>query len=178
MVGYDTIIPPGREGKITQEIKLGHGKTGKLRKYVTVTSNARNTPTLRLSLGCMIRDDLGITPGYISLTPDSTGKVTGELTLTTEKPDLKVSEVRFVENRHNTGNKNNWQAELPLLFTSKLTRTETIHPDGFIDYSLAISLNMTENKTLYGKFTIVTNHPKKQELTVQGTLLERPRKRN
>ena len=51
MVGFDSIIQPGRVGTITPKIELKNLHGGAFMKSVTVTSNAKNTPSLRLSLG-------------------------------------------------------------------------------------------------------------------------------
>jgi hypothetical protein len=173
VVGNDSIIPPGREGKVTQEIKIAHAHSGVLRKYVTVISNAKNKPELKLSLGCTIRSELGVEPGYLSITPDKNGDIKQVLKLTTQKKDLKVLEVRFVEQQKSDGKGAAWQAALPLKFTFKLTKTDTTLADDYIAYQLEISLHLEENKTLYGNFTIVTNHPKKKEISLSGVILEK-----
>jgi hypothetical protein len=143
-----------------------------VRKYVTVNSNAKNNPSLKLSLGCTIRADIDVEPGYLSLTPDKNGDITQELTLTTEKTGLAVSEVRFVENSRPSSPGSNWQADLPLMFKSKLSKGEK-QSDGYFAYTLEISFHIDGTSPLYGQFTIVTNHPKKKEVTVHGAILEK-----
>ena len=94
MVGHDSTILPGREGKVTQEINVGNLHSGSFRKFITVISNAKNTPEMRLSLGGTMRTNLE-SPNFLRLTPDSKGECKTEITLSTEKKDLKITEVAF-----------------------------------------------------------------------------------
>lgn len=141
---------------------------------MTVISNAKNKPEMKLSLGCTIRAEIGVEPGYLSLTPDKNGDIKQELTLTTEKKDLKVLDVRFVSQKKSDGKETAaWQAELPIRFTFELTKTDTVLADNYLAYQLDISLHLEESKAMYGSFTIVTNHPKKKELSLNGVILEK-----
>ena len=173
MVGYDSIIPPGREGKVTQEIKLSASKGGVVRKYVTVMSNAKNKPQLKLSLQCTIREELGIEPRYISLKPDDNGALKQTLTLTTQKADLQVSGVTFNEHEKKGAQTTNWQKSLPIHFKYELTKSDKPLQDGYLEYKLDVSLATPLEKTTYGEFTITTNHPKKPEATLTGVILEK-----
>ena len=114
-----------------------------------------------------------VDPSYISVTPDKNGDIKQELTLSTQKADLIVTDVRFVENSKGGNPGTNWKEDLPMVFTSKLTKTDKKTDDGYVTYKLDISLNLAENEPIYGQFTIVTNHPKKRELTIPGTILAR-----
>ncbi|MBN1756947.1 MAG: hypothetical protein JW863_01430 [Chitinispirillaceae bacterium] len=121
-------------------------------------------------MGCIIRAELGVEPGYLSMTPDANGDIKQELTLTTEKNDLSVSEVRFLENSNSSNPGTKWQTELPLAFKFKLTKGEK-QSDDYIAYKLEISMHIDTASPIYGQFTIVTNHPKKKEVTLQGAIL-------
>lgn len=169
-VGYDTIIPPNKEGKLTQEVNLG-SYSGTVRKYVTVQSNAKNSPELRVSLGGTIRSQVGVEPSYLSLKPDSTGLIKQTLNLTTLKKDLKVTDVIFKENENSNQQGVNWQVSLPMHLTYKLWEPDTVFADGYIRYKLSISANVKDNKTTYGQFVITSNHPDKKELTLSGVIL-------
>jgi hypothetical protein len=173
VVGHDSIIPPGREGKVTQEVNLASGHSGVLQKYITVFSNAKNTPELRLSLKCTILAELDVDPKYLSLKPDKKGMIQQTLSLTTQKKDLAVLDVTFLENSKPAENANNWQAALPIRFAYKLAKNPAPLADGYLKYQLDISLTAQDSTALYGNFTIKTNHPKKSELTLSGTILER-----
>ncbi|MBN1577002.1 MAG: hypothetical protein JW913_10645 [Chitinispirillaceae bacterium] len=173
MVGHDSIIPPGREGKVTQEITIGHGYHGTLRKYITVISNAKNSQELRLSLGCTIHAELEIEPAYISLKPDKNGMTKQTLTVITAKKDLQILEVSFTE-QEKPGNKDrtNWQVALPILFTSVVTKIDSVAIDGYLKYRLDISQTFNYTTPVYGNFTVKTNHPKKREVAINGVIHE------
>ena len=173
MVGYDSIIPPAREGKITQEIKIGSGYHGLIKKYVTVTSNAKNQPELRLSLSFTIQTELEVSPAYLSLKPDKKGMIKQTLTITTQKKDLQVLEFSFKEQgKPDNNGVGNWQVSLPLRFTTELTKVDTVLSDGYLKYQLDVSLSLENNQITYGTFTLKTNHPKKEEITLNGVILE------
>ena len=173
MVEHDSIIPPGREGKVTQKIALGSGHHGLVKKYVTVISNAKNHPELRLSLACTIRSELEIEPPYLSLRPDKNGLIRQSLTITTPKKDLKVLEFSFKENAKSNDLKGtNWQTALPLQFKTELTGTDSTDAEGYLKYRLDISLSLKDNAAAYGQFILKTNNPKKNEVVLTGVILE------
>ncbi len=174
-VGYDTIIAPNKEGKLTQEINLG-SYSGNVRKYVTVESNAKNSPELRLSLGGTIRTQIGVEPSYLSLKPDSTGLIKQTLNLITLKKDLKITDVIFKENDNSSRQGVNWQVSLPMHLTYQLWEPDTVFADGYMRYKLSISATVTENQTTYGQFVITSNHPDKKELALSGVILNYNRK--
>lgn len=170
MVGYDSIIPPGREGKITQEIKIGSGHNGEVKKYITVVSNAKNTPEFRLSLAGTIRAQISIDPTYISLEPDSAGHTSIMLKLSTDMKDFKVTEVTFVENSRSDPNEPSWQAKLPTYLKFSLGKPEVVKTDGIFVYPLNASLDYKGSASKYGSFILKTNNPKKNEVSIPGIL--------
>ncbi len=143
-----------------------------MKKYVTVISNAKNTPQLRLSLAATIRPELGIEPGYLSLQPDREGKVSQTLTITTMKKDLGIESVTFKEQEKLGEKGENWRASLPLHFKHDLKPGKLL-PDGYTEYKLDISLQVPEGGLLSGDFVFKTNHPKKKEATLTGVILEK-----
>ncbi|MBN1307265.1 MAG: hypothetical protein JXA18_05075 [Chitinispirillaceae bacterium] len=144
-----------------------------MRKYVTVVSNAKNNPNLRLSLGCTIHAELEIEPKYLSLRPDKYGMVKETLTVLTSKKDLQVLEVSFMEQeRFGNQEKTGWQTTLPILFTHALTKPDSSDAEGYLRYRLAISQALNYTTPVYGSFTVRTNHAKKQEVVVNGVILE------
>jgi len=66
VAAYDTFIAPGKSGTIRLEAKL-HGYSGELRKTATVTSNALNQPSLRLTLTATIQPVITVSKQYITL---------------------------------------------------------------------------------------------------------------
>lgn len=177
-VGHDSVIAPGKEGNVTAEVKLTGFRPGKLHKYVTVYSNAKKTPELALSIICNLRAELNIEPQYLHLVADKSGNVTQTFTIVTNKADLVVSDVKFKEDAKNGDQGVAWQNDLPITFSHTLTKTANVHPDGFVEYTLATSLTLPANSAtnMYGKFNIATNHPKKSSIELSATI-ETPKER-
>lgn len=149
----------------------GHG--GVIQKYVTVFSNAKNIPELKLSLKCNILAELEVEPQYLSLKPDKNKMVKQTLTLTTQKKDLEVLDVTFLENSNKPAeNSSNWQAALPLRFAFKLAKDSVLQANNYLKFKLEVSFTAQNSAPVYGTFTIKTNHPKKKELTFSGAILE------
>jgi len=175
-VGYDSIIAPGKEGSVEAEVKLAGFRPGVLRKYITVYSNAKAKPEISLSLACNLRSELNIEPMYLSLTADQSGIVTQTFSIVSNKADLAISSVKFKEDPKPTNTASAWQNDLPITFTHTLTKTDKVHPDGFVEYSLVITLQLPVGKaaSMYGKVTVATNHPKKPEVDLTGSIAYTP----
>ena len=60
---YDETIQPGETGHITAEVSTNDFR-GPVAKYVTVFSNDRNNPSVRLTIRADVRPTLDILPGY------------------------------------------------------------------------------------------------------------------
>jgi len=161
-VGHDSIIEPGKTGKVTAEVNLTHFRAGPLKKYVTVFSNAKTKPELALSLACVIRSDLNVIPSSVRLVADKNGNLKQRLTLIANKSDLVVEDVSFIEDGSG-GSGPAWQEDLPIGFSHTLTKTDRVQPDGFFEYTLDISLTLPKDGKLnmYGRLKIKTNHPTK-----------------
>lgn len=170
MVGYDSIISPGREGKITQEIKISSGHNGEVKKYITLISNAKNKPEYRLSLKGTIIAQVSADPTYISLSPDSTGYCSIVLKLSTDMKDFSVTEVTFIENSSNDPKKPSWQAKLPTYLKFSLGKPDSVKADGIMVYPLNASLEYKKSTSKYGSFILKTNNPKKNEVSIPGIL--------
>ncbi|MBD3346551.1 MAG: hypothetical protein GF401_15965 [Chitinivibrionales bacterium] len=170
MVGYDSIIPPGQVGKLTQEISAKNFHGGNFKKSVTVISNAKNSPTLRLSVRGHIKPVLGLSTHYFTMNNNSEKPF--EVTLTTEKKNLKVSEIAF---KSRNRSKAAWQSDLPLYVSHKLIKPDKVKKDGYYDYTLQMSPKLDSEKTVHGEFIIKTNHPEKKEIKIRGRI-EMPRK--
>lgn len=137
-------------------------------------SNAENVPRLKLSLKCTIRSLLGFEPGYLSLKPDKNGYVHRTLTVTTRKKDLVIKDVVFQEHKGRSNRGTNWQDKLPLHLNSKLTRSDTTFEDGYVQYKLDLTLQVPDDHTTtYGEFTVKSNHPKRNEVTLKGVILKK-----
>jgi hypothetical protein len=168
VVGFDSIIPPGRVGKVTQEINLSAVHGGEFRKYITVISNAKNNEQLKLSLGGRIRSHLACTPDYVVMRKDSSGRNEGVLTIIADRKDLKISEISFASQGEKTGLA--WQTALPLFVDYTIAKPDTSDKDGFYTYTVRMSINFAGDQNKVGDFLIKTNHPQKPEVKFSGML--------
>jgi hypothetical protein len=169
-VGHDTIIPPGKEGVVTAEINLTHFKAGALRKYVTIFSNAKKSPEMSVSLGCTIRADISIEPSYIRMLRDSAGAATISLKVTSNKKDLKITEVSFKEDEKAGEKASAWQNNLPRRFSHTFAPTDVKLPDDFTEYKIDLSIKIEGEYAMYGKYIFKTNYPGKEELSYSGVI--------
>jgi hypothetical protein len=134
---------------------------------VTISSNASNTPEMQVSVRGMIKTIVDASPAYLTLNKNSSGALAGEVTLTTAKTDLAVTEVNFVSNNQGA---TDWQANLPIPIQFKLTKIEPAKNDTTPRYKLSLSLELDNSDFRYGDFIIKTNHPKKPEIKLGGML--------
>jgi hypothetical protein len=174
VVGFDTTILPGREGLITPEVSLGKIHGGPFSKCVTVTSNAKNKPDMHLCIKGTVKVPLAITPEYVQMRKVD-GKYKADISLTTEKADLKVNDVTFKSNSGSAPQgQNAWQNNLPLHCQFTLTKPEKPNNDGAWDYKLETIYSGDATETKFGEFVITTNHPDAQELKANGTIEKTP----
>lgn len=167
MVEYDSIIPPGQEGKVTQQVKMSKLKSGTFTKSVKVMSNASNIEVLRLSLSGKILSVINLSHRFIHLRQDSTRKLTGSLELSTEKPDLIIKEISFKEQK---SSKPSWQKEPILYLKYSMTRADSADVDGYYAYSLKFSIDIAPPERLSGMFTFNTNHREREKITIRGMI--------
>ena len=167
MVGYDSIIHPGREGEVTQQVKIAGMAGGIHKKSITVESNAANKPVLRLSVSVDIKPIIGISTRYLRLPKTGEGISADKITLKTQKKDLKITEVKFKPKK----TKKAWQNSLSNFAEYTLTGGKKTDADGYYQYVLDIFLDhgLTENTS--GTFIIKTNHPDKKVITIRGTVV-------
>jgi len=172
-VGHDSIIQPGKTGKITSEVDIRGMHGGTFRKYITVVSNAKNAQTLRISLGGNIMSYIDYSPGYLRFIPDSSNNITVEMKLSTAKKGLKVSEVQFKSQPNQGNNVPEWQRSMPIFPSYKLIEPDSVKADGYYDYTLRLTLTNPDKQSKHGNFIIKTNHPKKAEISVPGMIMSK-----
>jgi hypothetical protein len=161
VVGYDSIIPPGREGKITPEVSLKNMHGGQLTKVTTVTSNAENTPSLTLSISFVYVPHIDAMPNFIYLPGILNDSVRVMVTLRTEKKDLVVKSIAF---KPDSAPKAGEPAPLPKInFTTQ--RGAAVNEQGQWEYILNLSGLM--QGSAMGEFVFTTNHPKKPEIRIK-----------
>lgn len=160
---------------------------GDFRKYITVTCNAKNTPSFRISLGGVFIPLVQVTPTVVRFT--TKGKDTSNvLTIKARRKDLKISEVIFRE----TGKDADWKSSVPISFSLAMedssaarVNNPTTAPDSgkanldsttaagkmpSYTYKLKLSCTPGEKETKYGDIIIKTNVPEKAEIKISGVI--------
>ena len=169
MVGFDTTILPGREGTVTEEVSTAKIHDGAFTKCLTVSSNAKNKPQMQLCMKGMVKVPLSVSPSYVQMKRGKSGLYEAELTLSTEKHDLKVTEVFFTAGSGSSG-QTPWQNTLPLHCDFKLTKPDSVSTGGTWMYRLAVTMSFGEKDSKSGEFVIKTNHPEAGEVKTPGSI--------
>jgi len=170
VVGFDSIIPPGRTGKLTPKVNIKNSHGGQIRKSVTITSNAANSPSLNIFIGANIKPVIGISTSFLRVVTGKDQK--GEkIVLTTAKSDLKIEQVEFKSGPvGGPAASPAWQSDLPAFVTYAMVRRPQANADGLYEYELELSLSGGDGQRRYGEFVIKTNHPSKGLLSLRGSL--------
>lgn len=169
MVGFDSIIPPGRVGTVTEEVNISSMHGSSFTKSATITSNAKNSPTLQISMKGLIKEAVSVSPDYIQINKDKDGKFEAVVTLTSEKADLKLEEVSFKENAAPTDKLPDWQKDLPIPASFSVVKDSTTQKGDHV-FSVKITINYGKTGNKPGEFIFKTNHPDAQEVKAQGYL--------
>jgi hypothetical protein len=169
VVGFDSIIPPGRAGTATEEINLGTMHGGTFSKSATITSNAKNMPTMQISMKGTVKEAVSVSPDYIQFNKDKNGKYEAVITLTSEKVDLKIEEIAFKENQTNPNNLPAWQKELPIPVSFSMEK-DPPKQNADQTFKVKITLNYSETVNKTGEFIFKTNHPDAPEVKANGTI--------
>ncbi len=167
VVKYDSLVQPGKTVKIESQVNIKGYKAGDISKSITVTSNAENEPTSRLTITASIRAFISISDTYINLEP-ANAKVPASLSLTSRKKDLKVSAVIFKANT--SPDVPEWQSGIPLTVKYTWSATDSIRAaDSTYSFKLEIFSPAVE-KSVSGEIVIKTNHPDKPEIPLSGSI--------
>jgi hypothetical protein len=167
-VGYDSIIAPGKTGKVIQSIDLKNIHTGPFKKNMTIYSNAGNTPELMVALGGTLKSYVTLAKESLQLSSADQKPYADSLTLSTQKSDLAITSVSF---KMYSSNENTpaWQADLELFPKFSLTKVESADKNIFV-YKLKVTQTSKEKEPKFGEFTIKTNHPKVPEIKIPGAI--------
>ncbi len=167
VVKYDTLIKPGKSAKIESAVNIKGYRSGPISKSITVTSNAENEPTVRLSIKATIQAPIELSESFLNF--DSTRAGTPKIIiLSTKKQDLRISALGF---RHSEtdGGTPEWQKDLSLTVKFNFTPLDSVRSDGYKNYKLEIFCPESGKPGL-GTITIRTNHPDKKEIVVSSNI--------
>ena len=168
VVKYDSLINPGKTAKIESQVRIKGYHAGPLSKSIAVTSNASNTPNVRLYITAIIRSVVDIQERFISFNGNDTAAK--KLAVLSKKKDLNVSDVSFRANTdRNRKADGAWQADTPLPVKFSWAPTDSTAADGFRVFNLTLSRPGIDTSCT-GNFIIATNHPEIPKLTVAGAL--------
>jgi hypothetical protein len=166
VVKYDTLIQPGKSAKIESQVRIKGYRPGTLSKRVTVTSNAKNESTVRLTITAKIQAIVGVSKNYINLAAIDTSKPE-TLFLTSTKKDLAVSAVSFTS--HDKKGAAAWESELKMNIQFTFSPVDSTTDDGSRVFRLDLFPPATAD-TLSGKFSITTNHADKKIIEIHGKI--------
>ncbi|MGB7566583.1 MAG: hypothetical protein WBM07_01875 [Chitinivibrionales bacterium] len=169
MVGFDSIIPPGRVGTVTEEVNTGSLHGGTFSKSATITSNAKNSPTLQISMKGTIKEAVAISPEFIQFNKDKNGKYESIITMTSERANLAIEEIAFKDIQAPSSKLPAWQKDLPIPINFSLVKDTVMQkPDHVYTIKMSLSYGDTVMKT--GEFIFKTNHPDAPEVKTNGTI--------
>jgi hypothetical protein len=162
VVKFDTLVMPGKTSKIEATVNLANYHTGSISKPVTVTSNATNTPTVQLAINATIQPVIDVSEQFVNFDIAKAG-TTHAIFLSSAKKDLKISKVVFRQNK----NQNEiWKEQIPISIKYSLSALDSVRADGYRVFKLDLTVPPVTEE-LRGVLAITTNHPDKQEITLQ-----------
>jgi hypothetical protein len=168
-VGHDSIIQPGKTGKVTQSINTQNMYSGAFRKFVTIFSNAKNNAEFKVSLGGTLRTVIESSKRELRLISTDQKVWSDTFTLSTEKKDLTIKELTFKP--YNDGQQSTpaWQSDLKIY--PKYTFSKSDSTSGkYTIYSVKILFEAKDSEPKFGEFLFKTNHPKMPEIKIAGAI--------
>jgi hypothetical protein len=162
VVKYDSLIEPGKSAKIESQVNIKNYHGGQISKFITVTSNAENEPSARLTIMANIKAVIDVSETYLNLDAKNV-KTSHTVYLASKKQDLKILGISFKAN----GNSEvpEWQSEIPLQIRYTFTSSDSTRTDSCRVFKLNLYAPDID-KANYGTITIRTNHPDKQEISI------------
>jgi hypothetical protein len=171
VVGYDSIILPGRVGSVTESVNLGNYHAGSYSKSATIMSNAKNAPSLSITMKWVIKSHISVAPSYLSFAKDKNGAFQLEVSLTADKKDLKLFSVAFKprEEKPAEGKPDTWKEELPAQITFTLLK-DSVMAANLHEFKYKITATNISSQRKDGEFLFKTNHPEAPEVKVMGVI--------
>jgi len=164
VAAYDTLIDPGKTSVFKPVVDVRGMRPGLMRRGITVTSDAVNSPTLRLMIEAAIIPHIEISENNFSLTSAAASTIT----LSSGKKDLNVTGVTFMP--QNSGNVPNWASNVPLNVSYQFSASDSTRADGLKVYRLVITAPAVSGEPMNGRFVINTNHPDRKEISIHGRI--------
>jgi hypothetical protein len=143
--------------------------SGSFAKSATITSNAKNSPTLQISMKGTVKEVVSVSPEYIQFNKDKNGKFEALITLTSEKADLKIEEITFKDNLTPSNKLPAWQKELPIPVNFLFVKDTVMQKPDHV-YTIKIMLNYLDSVNKSGEFIFKTNHPDAPEVKASGNI--------
>jgi hypothetical protein len=177
--GFDSVIPPGKTGRINVEVNIEHFPDGEFQKRISITSNAEKQSSYTL----IIR---GTKRNIISTEPETVHFYTGKeqdtgvtILLKTDRKNFSITSVTFSPNQNNEPL--NWRSSIPMpFFLTKMPDTVEAKPavpntsapaaPPLSIYKLKIPRSPNSREELYGQLIINTNLPEKPEVKISGMI--------
>jgi hypothetical protein len=165
VVKFDSLIQPGKSSAITATVNIANYPAGAISKSITVTSNATNTPTQKLTIGAVVVPVIVASEQLVTLDASKQG-VAHTLFLSCLKKDLKLLSMEFNQAAP-VGDVMQNTVSASLTYT--LTPTDSVRADKYKVYKLDIFPPQVAS-SMTGAITIKTNHPDKAELVLKTTI--------
>jgi hypothetical protein len=165
-VKYDTTVLPGKTGKIGADVNIKGYHSGSYSKYVTVTSNAKNDASVKLTIEIIVQASIDVSETAIAL---DKSHVTAPkiIYLSSKKTDMKVTDVSFKSTDTPTPPEKENQA---VAIKTTWTPLDSTRTDGYKVYKLAVFAPVLDKQVVTGDFVIKTNHPDKAEISLHGVI--------
>jgi len=168
VVHWDSLVEPGKTSVISADVNIKNYHSGQVNKSMTVTSNAKNSPTLQLTISAKIEPIVDYSPQNITFAKDSGKSVT--ITLTSKMKELNVKGVSFTVPDQPA--KQEWQKRPPEDLRFSFKALDSTMADGYRAFRVDIYppvLNKNEN----GEINIKLNHPEKDNVVVHVLMNDR-----
>ncbi len=167
IVKFDSTIQPGKSSAIKSSVNIQGAHSGKISKTIAITSNAGNEPTIRLTIEATLQAFIDVSESFLNFN-SSQPKV---IQLASPKADLKIIGVDFKSSEAND-QASGWQANLSLPLKYSIAAKDSTRADGYSVFALTLFAPMLDNQQS-GQIAIKTNHPDKQEITIQAHIVSK-----
>ena len=125
---------------------------------------------MQITLKWVIKAYVKITPTYLQINKTKNNTYEAEVTLSSEKADLKLLDVSFKSNEAQAPNKMpSWQEELPVHLSWVLLK-DTVMQGEMHDFKFLITASYGGATNKNGEFFFKTNHPEAPEVKVSGLI--------